>query len=96
MSPVFTGYCNTEADNESKAKTPAPQRAGYINTFGRETVIDSALTSALQAPVKVSDVTTKFDAYLFFCVQPTQVFRAYFSKRRNYGRNAKPQSLFLI
>lgn len=53
MSPVFSGYCHTGADNETIAPTPAPQSAGYINTFGRETLIDPALTSALQAPVKV-------------------------------------------
>lgn len=53
MSPVFSGYCKTDGDDESTAKSPAQQRTGYINTFGRETIIDSALTSALQAPVKV-------------------------------------------
>lgn len=56
MSPVFNGYFETDRDNKSNGSSepPAPQRTGYINTFGRETVIDSALTSALQAPVKVS------------------------------------------
>ena len=53
MSPVFSGYCHTGADDEVIAPAPAPQSAGYINTFGRETLIDPALTSALQAPVKV-------------------------------------------
>lgn len=53
MSPVFSGYCHTGADDETVAPSSAPQSAGYINTFGRETLIDPALTSALQAPVKV-------------------------------------------
>lgn len=35
-------------------ESSSTQRVGYVNTFGRETVIDSALTSTLQAPVKVS------------------------------------------
>lgn len=34
-------------------ESSSTQRVGYVNTFGRETVIDSALTSTLQAPVKV-------------------------------------------
>eukprot|EP00752_Nemacystus_decipiens_P001468 g1444.t1 len=52
MSPVFSGYCHTGANDEAIAPPPAPHSAGYINTFGRETLIDPALTSALQAPVK--------------------------------------------
>lgn len=53
MSPVFTGYFKSDEDGMAPVESPAPQRGGYVNTFGRETIIDPALTSSLQAPVKV-------------------------------------------
>lgn len=65
LSPVFGSYCKTDADEASPAspagpasptspaKSPSQERKGYMNSFGRETIIDYALTSALQAPVKV-------------------------------------------
>lgn len=59
LSPIFTGYFNTgpyasSGNGIANVENASAQRIGYVNTFGRETVIDSALTSALQAPVKVS------------------------------------------
>ncbi|CAM9668219.1 unnamed protein product [Ectocarpus sp. 12 AP-2014] len=72
MSPVFSGYCRTGATDEAIAPTPVPQSAGYINTFGRETLIDPALTSALQAPVKWLETKRKrkLEAHEVFSEDP--------------------------
>lgn len=62
ISPIFVGYFKTGPYVSGGGSlgfegSTTTQRVGYVNTFGRETVIDSALTSALQAPVKVSLAT---------------------------------------
>ncbi|CAM9185626.1 unnamed protein product, partial [Hapterophycus canaliculatus] len=72
MSPVFSGYCHTGADDDAMTPIPPPQSAGYINTFGRETLIDPALTSALQAPVKWLETKRKrkLEAHEVFSEDP--------------------------
>lgn len=54
MSPVFFAFFSAGASNgfSSDDEFASPQPA-TVNTFGRETVVDPALTCTLQAPVKV-------------------------------------------
>lgn len=55
LSPIYIGYFKSDPyASGGSIVDSSGQRVGYVNTFGRETVIDSSLTSALQAPVKVS------------------------------------------
>ncbi|CAM9559930.1 unnamed protein product, partial [Scytosiphon promiscuus] len=72
MSPVFCGYCHTGADDDAMTPIPPPQSAGYVNTFGRETLIDPALTSTLQAPVKWLETKRKrkLEAHEVFSEDP--------------------------
>lgn len=56
---MFFGYFKSDpfgsdsGNGGGRIEPPATQRKEEMNFFAKETVIDPALTSALQAPVKV-------------------------------------------